>query len=145
MNTHRAIYCRARNNPGSLLIRVGDGMGQWSHCAGILATGEHVIEALAFKGVVVTPLEDVVRRSSAWTIVDREVPNKAKGDAWAQSTVGAGYDYFGALGVPINRDWQDPAVWFCSEHNEMWQQQEGLFRFRPGTRGIGPRMSHLVL
>lgn len=142
MAKHQVIYCRSRLNPGSALIRLGDGMGAWSHCAGILASGNYVVEALAFKGVVVTSLDDVIKRSSQWHIVDREVPNKLAGDTWALGTVGQGYDYLGALGVPWGRDWQEDGAWFCSEHNEVWQEHAELIRIeRDRHRGLGPNMS----
>jgi uncharacterized protein YycO len=127
-----------------LLIRGADGMGQWSHCAGILADGATVIEARAFRGVVATPLGDVIDRSSEWVIVDREVDDKARGDRWALSTIGQGYDYLGAAGVPWGRDWQASGAWFCSEHNEQWQERAGLFRFVRDTRGVGPNISYRV-
>lgn len=141
---HRTIYCRSRN-PGALLIRVFDGMGQWSHAAGILADGEHVVEATALHGVTRTPLADVIRRCSEFHIVDREVPDKAAGDAWALGTVGCDYDWMGAVGVPWGRRWASDIRWFCSEHAEMWQQQAGLVRFvRDTGRGIGPNISYRV-
>lgn len=142
---HRTIYCRGRLNPGSLLIRVFDGMGQWSHVAGILAGGQHVVEATALHGVTLTPLEDVIRRSSEWVIVDREVQDKVSGDYWALTTVGGNYDWLGAVGTPWGRGWQSSNRWFCSEHNEMWQEQAGLRRFvRDTHRGIGPNISYRV-
>ena len=132
-------------NPGALLIRVFDGMGQWSHVAGILADGEHVIEATALYGVTLTPLEDVIRRSSEWAIIDREVKDKALGDAWARGTVGSKYDWLGAVGTPWGRSWEAGTRWFCSEHNEYWQQQAGLYRFvRDSHRGVGPNVSYRV-
>lgn len=141
---HSTIYCRARH-PGSLLIRVFDGMGQWSHAAGILADGEHVVEATAMHGVKVTTLADVIRRSSEFRVIDRAVTDKHAGDAWALGTVGADYDWLGALGVPWGRRWQDEGRWFCSEHNEVWHQRMGLYRFvRDAHRGVGPNISYRV-
>lgn len=120
-------------------------MGQWSHVAGILASGEHVVEATALHGVTHTPLEDVIRRSSEWAIVDREVQDKEAGDRWALSTVGGNYDWLGAVGTPWGRSWQSPDRWFCSEHNEYWQEKSGLFRFvRDTGRGVGPNISYRV-
>lgn len=142
---HRTIYCRSRMNPGALLIRLFDGMGQWSHCAGILADDEHVVEATALHGVTMTPLADVIRRSSEFIVVERAVENKPAGDAWALDTVGLPYDWLGALGVPLGRRWADPARWFCSEHNEQWLERMGLVRFvRDNHRGIGPNISYRV-
>lgn len=141
---HRTIYCRSRN-PGALVIRAFDGMGQWSHAAGILADGIFVVEATALHGVTRTRLDAVMVRSSAWVIVEREVPDKLAGDAWALSTVGGSYDWLGAMGTPWGRSWQRPDRWFCSEHNEMWQETSGLRRFvRDTGRGIGPNISYRV-
>jgi uncharacterized protein YycO len=135
--THRTIYCR-----GSVLsaaIRLFDGMGHWSHCAGVLQDGEHVVEALAWRGVVITPLAEVIRRSSAHRIEAREVPMAGVGDAWALSTVGAGYDWLGAIGSPWRRPWGSPEAWYCSEHAEAWLLASGAEpRWRPGKRGVTP-------
>lgn len=142
---HRAIYCRGRWNPGAALIRAFDGMGQWSHVAGILSDGEHVVEATALHGVTLTPLADLIRRSSEFVVIERQVKDKAAGDYWALDTVGAGYDWMGAIGVPFGRRWEDEGRWFCSEHNEMWQQKAGLYRFvRDDHRGVGPNISYRV-
>lgn len=140
---HSVIYSRSRH-PVTGLIRFMDGVGPWGHCAGILPDGETVIEARAFHGVVVTPLVEVIRRSTDYRIVDREVADTAAGASWAESTIGAGYDWIGALSVPWRRDWQDDACWFCSEHVEVWLQQCGITRFSPEKRGIGPNLSYYV-
>lgn len=134
---HRTIYCRTRT-PVALLIRLGDGMRQWSHEAGILADGEHVVEATALHGVVLTPIAELMRRASEHLIVERTVADKASGDSWALSTLGAGYDWFGVVGKPLNRAWENDTRWFCSEHNTAWHAACGLRLFRPGTRGVGP-------
>lgn len=138
----RAIYCRS-HAIGSIAIRTLDGLRRWSHCAG-LVDDEHVIEARAFEGVVITPMADVIRRSSEWVMVERRVPDEAAGRAWARSTLGRPYDWLGAAGVPANRNWQDPAAWFCSEHLTMWEIKAGLHRFRPDTRGVSPNDSYMV-
>lgn len=144
MHIHKTIYCR-RWNLSSPLIRLGDGMRAWSHEAGILADGEHVVEATFWKGVVVTPLSEVINRSSEYEIVARRVEDKASGDEWALSTVGALYDYLGALGKPLNRDWEVQGRWFCSEHNRAWMFAMNLSLYRPGTRGVGPNDNYANL
>jgi uncharacterized protein YycO len=136
----RAIYCRSRS-PVSLAIRLGDGVGPWAHCAGLI-DDEHVIEARAWHGVVITPVADVIRRSSEHAVVDYRVSNLNYGRAWARETVGARYDWAGALGVPWRREWQDPSAHFCSEHLETWLAAAGLQRFRTSARGIGPNRSY---
>lgn len=141
---HRVIYCRTRA-PASLGIRVFDGMRQWSHVAGILACGNYVVEARAFKGVIVTPLSEVIDRSSAWEITERVVPDKLAGDAWALGTVGAGYDWAGAVGSPFNRGWQMAGRFFCSRHETLWEEAAGRKVFRGNARNITPNNSFMVL
>lgn len=142
--THRTIYCRTANLPG-LLIRVMDGMRQWSHVAGILGDGQHVVEARAFGGVQITSLSALIARSSEHVIVEREVPDKATGDLWALHSIGQGYDWLGAIGTPWHRDWQAEGRWFCSEHAEQWLCMSGLQRFRADVRGISPNTSYMAL
>lgn len=136
----RAIYCRSRS-PVALAIRLGDGVGPWAHCAGLIDP-EHVIEARGLQGVVITPLTDLIRRSSEFALVDYSVPDIEAGRAWARSTVGARYDWGGAIGVPWRRAWQDGEAWYCSEHLEQWLARAGLARFRAEARGIGPNRSY---
>lgn len=136
----RAIYCRTRS-PVSLGIRIGDGFGPWSHCAGFL-DDEHVIECLAFRGVVITPVAELIQRSSEFVEVQFDVPDSAAGRAWARGTVGKSYDWTGAIGVPWRRNWQHLDKHFCSEHLEAWLQNAGLVRFRDDARGIGPNRSY---
>lgn len=140
---HRTIYCRQRTL-SSLAIRVFDGFRQWSHAAGILDGGEHVIEARAWTGVVITPLADVISRSSEFKIVERPAPMKGVGDAWALRSVGCPYDWLGALGVKWNRNWEDDWAWFCSEHDAMWQLKNGHPLVRKGTRGVSPNDSYMI-
>lgn len=141
---HRAIYCRSRTAP-SVAIRMFDGLRQWSHVAGILASGNYVVEARAFKGVIVTPLSEVIDRSSAWEIVERDVPDKHMGDSWALGTVGAGYDWAGAVGSPLNRGWQMDGRFFCSRHETLWEEAAGRKVFRGNARNITPNNSFMVL
>ena len=142
MALHTTVYSRSRT-VSSFLIRAIDGMGPWSHCAGLLEDGEHVIEAVAFKGgVVITPLADLIRRSSEVELVRRWVPDKAAGDAWARSTVGRPYDWLGAAGVRWGRDWEREDKFFCSEHDVLWRKHAGAPSYRPGTRGVSPNESY---
>jgi hypothetical protein len=141
MTEHRTIYCRG-SFLASPVIRFFDGAGHWSHCGGILADGEHVIEARAWHGVVITPLAAVIARSSEFKIISRTVPNKARGDAWAMGTVGAGYDWLGAIGSPWRRPWGAHEQWYCSEHDEAWLAACGLLRWRQGKRSITPNESY---
>lgn len=140
-STLRVIYTRARSI-GSVLIRAGAWWGPWSHCG--LVVGSDVIECLATSGgVVVTPLEAVIARSSRTAEVEVACPRPDLGIEWARSTVGQPYDWSGVLAIPLRaRDWQRPGRWYCSEHVEAALARAGANRWRPGLRGISPCQSY---
>lgn len=79
-------------------------------------------------GVTITPLADVIRRSTAFTIVGREVDDKPAGDAWALTTVGKSYDWLGAIGTPWRRKW-DRSFKPLSPVNVPWWQSWRRWRF----------------
>ena len=137
----RVIYTRSRT-VGSVLIRAGAWWGPWSHCG--LVDGAEVIECLATRGgVVVTPLEQVIERSSESAEVEIPCPRPELGIEWARSTVGQPYDWGGVLAIPFRaRDWQSPGRWYCSEHVEAALVRAGAERWRPGLRGISPCQSY---
>lgn len=138
-----AIFTRSRT-PVSWLIRATTRWGPWSHVG--VVNGDEVIEALAFKGVVVTPLSKVVERSSEVKLVDFYCPEPMVGMMWAQSSVGTKYDWGGALGIPFRqRNWQQTDRWYCSEHLEYTLILAGRPRFRRILDRISPNDSYVVL
>lgn len=121
----RILLSRSRTL-GAVAIRAMPPVGPWSHCALITETGGEVIEALAFRGVVVTPMADALERASQWAIVDLRMPRPEDAHAWARSTIGAGYDWGGVFGIPFRqRQWQSGPRWYCSEHAAMACRQGG--------------------
>lgn len=137
----RVIYCR-RLSLDSLAIRLAAWGGPWSHCG--IVVGDSVVESLARRGgVVVTTLAEVVGRSAAHEIVDIDCPDPQRGISWALSTVGAGYDWTGVVGIPFRRrQWADDGQWYCSEHVERALIESGRERFREAVPGVSPSMSY---
>lgn len=141
----RILYSR-QANLSALLIRAGSWFGPWSHCA--VVDGESVIESRALaRGVIRTPLADAIRRASEYELLDVATPDDAAGLAWARSTLGAPYDWWGVFGILAReRDWQSPEDWYCSEHVERTLVEAGLTgdlaRWRYGLMGITPCMSY---
>lgn len=145
MKSLDVIYSRSVSL-GSFLIRAGAWWGPWSHCGIVDSDGNEVIESLASRGgVVITPLSEVIERSSATQIVSIECPNPDKAIEWARSMVGKPYDWAGLLAIPFReRKWQSENRWYCSEHVEMALKVGGRERFRDGLHGISPCQSYFV-
>lgn len=134
----RVIYLRAPNL-ATPLIRARF-WSEWSHC-GIVTPDGTVIEATAWHGVREVPLRDVLARASRYEFVDIDCPYPTMGIAWARSQIGKPYDWFGALGIGFNRNWQDDDRWFCSELLEAAVLRAGRVRFREGVYRIDPQTS----
>ncbi|TCP13774.1 permuted papain-like amidase YaeF/Yiix C92 family enzyme [Crenobacter luteus] len=102
----------ATPGPISWLIRARAG-GPFSHVA--LVDGEHVVEAVAGKGVVRRTLAEALAGVSRWALMT--VPHASPEEvlAAARSQLGRPYDWSGIAGVGVDRDWQEPDSWFCSE------------------------------
>lgn len=98
---------------GSLLIRLVC-RSRWSH-VGIVINGTHVLESIAFKGVVITPIEEFKKRYSS--IEEAEMPaiNKKLAILKAMTEVGKNYDYYALLGILLRTKWGSANKWFCSE------------------------------
>jgi hypothetical protein len=121
----------------------------WSHCGIVVPDPERngelvVVEALMFKGVVKTPIEEWKNRYPFYDFVAIECPRPEAGVKFALDQVGSGYDYLGMIGAPWRTDWDDPHRWYCSELLEACVKAAGLQRFRNGKRGIRPMETFLV-
>lgn len=100
------------NLPLSLLIRARSG-GPYSHVA--LIDGDQVIEAVAGSGVRRAPLQRALERASGAAVMMVPSSNPTAVLAMARSQIGRPYDWSGIAGLGVNRDWQEPDAWFCSE------------------------------
>jgi len=140
----RIIYTRT-STLGAALIRAMPPWGPWSHCALVLSAGE-VIEARAPRGVVRTSLPEIRGRSSAWEMVELDVPDPLMAEAWARGSVGAPYDWGGVIGIPTRRRSLNSASrWYCSEHCAWAVELAGRPILSRGMHGITPtQLWHLT-
>ena len=135
------IYCR-RRNIGSLLLRTGM-WSSWSHC-GIVTPEATVIEAAAFHGVRECSYTEFLADKSKYSERTIDVPSDAIAIAWARQQIGKPYDWSGAIGLAIHREWQEDDSWFCSEFVEAAAVQGGRQRFINQARRVTPQSSWMV-
>ena len=105
------IFARS-NQIGSWLIRMFT-WGRFSHVG--IVDGDNVIEAVGFKGVVVTPLEEFKQRYSYTELA--YFPCECLDQAYylAYNEVGKKYDWLAIFGHIFRRRWDNPDRWVCSE------------------------------
>lgn len=140
MDSVQVVYSRS-NTLSSAAIRAGSWWGPWSHCG--IVIGDQVCEALAWRGVVLTPIQEFNDRVSKLEFVSFSVPDAPAGYEWAFSTVGAKYDWLGVFAIPARqRQWNRSGRLYCSEHVETFLSVCGLKRWRHGLHGIHPSQSY---
>lgn len=130
MQTIRGIFTIRQNNPVSIGIRCMiprslTTMAQASHVIGV--DGDHAIEANMLHGVRRVPLKEALKGAKIVREVDFVVPDREAGLRWGRGSVGSKYDFSGAVGLGLapDREWQDPADWFCFEHFAMMLAKAG--------------------
>jgi len=106
------LFCTNPANPLSWAIRACS-WSTWSHVA--LIDGDSVIEAVALKGVVRTPLAKRQAEDPRWAISQLPCRDPAVVIAAAVLEIGKPYDYTAVLGLGLHRVWKDADSWFCSE------------------------------
>jgi uncharacterized protein YycO len=137
----QAIYCR-RHRPGSVLLRAAM-WSSWSHC-GIITPQFTVIEACSAHGVIERPLEQFLPLWSRYSVKTIALPNDAAAIGFARSQLGKPYDWAGAAGIAVRRQWDDPASWFCSELLEAAAAFGGRQRFVHNAWRVTPQHSWMV-
>lgn len=104
----------ARNHlPGSLAIRLFC-RSRWSH-VGIVVYNNYVLEATAFNGVVLTPIDEFAQRYSTIEFAKIPVVNKVAALELALDQLGKRYDWMALLGIALRTRWGSAGRWFCSE------------------------------
>lgn len=145
MPSLHVVYARS-HTLGGLLIRAREAFGQWSHC-GIVTPQGTVVEALAFRGVIETPMDAFVARYPQPSQRRQEVipcPDPDAGLAWARSQLGQGYDYLAIAGLAFRNSWQEPGRWQCAELLEAALVHAGRRRFRSAPYRISPNVSWMA-
>lgn len=105
-------------NPASLLIAIGSGSRElFSHTIAII--GDRAYEANMLDGCRACPVADAMRGIVRWQDMPVWVPDLDAAIAFGEAQDGHGYDFAGALGIPLlmSEDWADSSRWWCSEHN----------------------------
>lgn len=126
--------------PASYLIRAFD-FGPYSHVAAI--DGDMIIEsAFSRGGVKEDTLENLKKRSSAWYICKYPVKDREKALAAIRSQIGKPYDFTALFGIMIvNRNFQEPDSWFCSELIVYGLEKGGTTYFNPAIHSlVTPKM-----
>ena len=121
----------AKHQIGSWIIRTGT-WSKWSHVA-LLCSDSNVIEAIGFKGVRKVSLEEALLgsfRHAIVEIVEASPEEEEKLIEILSTQLGKSYDYIGALGIGLHRNWQDDDKWICSELICWGLQQIGKPLFR---------------
>lgn len=87
----------------------------FNHC--MLIDEAMVYEAVTLAGVRYVPMKVSMHGVVLYQDMDILVPDIEAMRAFLHSVLGAGYDWLGAIGLPVLRSgaWQDPARWWCSE------------------------------
>lgn len=88
----------------------------WSHWSHVgLIDGDTVIEAVALKGVVRTPLKQRQEEDPRWVVSELPCVSPSAVIAAAASQIGKPYDYTAVIGLGLHRVWKSADSWFCSE------------------------------
>lgn len=146
----RLLFCRTLSLKEPLsfvstpLLRLG-AWSSWSHVALVMADGVTVIDAtFTHGGVKRRQLADVLAASSVWEYLDVEIPDAEAAFAFAVAQIDKPYDWLGAMGLALHRDWQRPDAWWCSEFVEACLAAGGLLRFRVDARRVSQEDSWKV-
>jgi hypothetical protein len=134
-----------KSTVASFITRVFTGASRWSHCGIVDTSRDVVIEALMFKGVVETPLDEWKSRRHTFEFVEIACPDPHAAIRFARVQLGESYDYLGALGAPFRAPWGRNGRWYCSELLESALAVAGRRRWRLDRRGVSPAESYMVL
>ena len=105
------------NSPISRLIRWRT-QSNWSHVSLLIhsefqwANYQNWLTSLPFKGVCQYSNGFEFAREYRLDLSNHQLEQMRQ---FITKTLGCPYDWFGAIGLGIDRDWQHPDQWFCSE------------------------------
>lgn len=94
-----------------------------------------VIEAIVFKKVLETPLDEWFERYPLHRLEDKYCPYPETGLHFARLQVGKKYDHLNAVGIalPFRANWNDDSRWSCGELFEATVGHAGRWRFEQDT------------
>jgi hypothetical protein len=102
-------------NPISLGVGVFAGSRQFSHAMAIIE--DRAYEASMMHGCRADTIEVVMAGIVIYRDMPVWVPDIDAAIAFAEAQVGKGYDWPGAIGIPLtySEDWSDDRCWWCSD------------------------------
>jgi hypothetical protein len=102
-------------NPISLGVGVFAGSRQFSHAIAII--GDRAYEASMTHGCRASAVDELMAGIAVYRDMDVWVPDIDAARAFADAQVGKGYDWPGAIGIPLtySEDWSDDSCWWCSD------------------------------
>lgn len=115
---------------------------KWSHSA-ILDEGIVIDATLMQGGVKAHTADDFFAKYPTYEVRDIEV-DVDKARYWLQAQIGKRYDWTALLSFVVQRDWQKPDAWFCSELTEALISMFGKPRFRASAQRITPRHQEML-
>jgi len=102
-------------NPLSLAVGVASGSRQFSHAIAII--GDRAYEASMTHGCRAGTVEELMKGIVVYRDMQVWVPDIDAARAFAEAQIGKGYDWAGAVGIPLtySEDWSDDSKWWCSD------------------------------
>jgi len=102
-------------NPLSLAVGVLSGSRQFSHAIAII--GDRAYEASMTHGCRTCSMAEVMGGIAIYRDMPVWVPDLDASVAFAEAQAGKGYDWPGAIGIPLtySEDWSDDSKWWCSD------------------------------
>jgi hypothetical protein len=102
-------------NPLSLAVGIAAGSRQFSHAITII--GDRAHEASMTHGCRAGAVNEVMDGIAVYRDMDVWVPDLDSAAAFAEAQAGKGYDWPGAIGIPLtfSEDWSDDSCWWCSD------------------------------
>ena len=120
-------------NPISLAVGVAAGSRVFSHSITII--GDRAYEASMTHGCRAGTVDQLMKGIVIYRDMQVVVPDIDAARAFAEAQVGKGYDFAGAVGIPLtySEDWTDDSKWWCSDLTFAHLLAGGLRLFDPAV------------
>ena len=132
-------------NPISLAVGVLSGSRQFSHAIAII--GDRAYDASMTHGCRACSVAEAMEGIVVYRDMPVWVPDLDAAIAFAEAQAGKGYDWPGAIGIPLtySEDWSDDSAWWCSDLLFAILLAGGVRLFDPAVmRRVRPIDLHMV-
>jgi hypothetical protein len=118
-------------NLSSQIIAILSRSKIWSHC--MLIIDNEAYEATMLHGCRIVPVEEAMKGVAYYRDMTVDIPDIDAAIAFGKAQEGKGYDFIGALGIPLmmSDDWGDWSKWWCSEEVFAMVGAGGLWMLDP--------------